>query len=94
MKKKYGIISDNVKLFCTRRTKGKKIDYFILLPNNKKIYAFTKPYTQSTYELCKAGISLKTLLTKRTRNTGIMNLVNYTSYMMPYFIEEGLLDVS
>lgn len=88
MKRKYSALSDKVKLIGILKADKRKIDYYIVLPGNSRIYAFTRAYTKNSYDLCKAGISIKNLLQKRTRDTGITNLIKYTAYMMPYFLDE------
>jgi hypothetical protein len=88
-------LANNVKLQGIKNFKGedKLIDYYILMPN-EKIYAFSKKYTDGAYDVCKNGIAINDLMTKRSRNTGIMKLVKYTNVIMPYFVEYYGLPVS
>lgn len=88
MKRKYSALSNKIKIVGIRKQNNKSIDYYLMLPGCIKIYAFTRSYTRNAYELCKAGISIKTLLQKRTRDAGITKLIKYTAYMMPYFLDE------
>ncbi len=83
-------VANNVKLVGVKnREEGKghwKIDYYIIT-QNEKYYAFTKKYTSQSYEMCKSGICLNDLMSKRTKDFGIMRLVDYTNFMMPYLVE-------
>ncbi len=88
MKKRYAVLSEQVKLIGIKKEGRKLVDYYIVQPGCKMIYAFTKPYTKRAYDLCKSGISIKTLLCKKSKDTSVMGLIRYTAYMMPYFMEE------
>ena len=70
------------------RGKDKMIDYFLLMPDGEKIYAFSIKYTDNTYNLCKGGVRINEILTKRTHDYGIMRLVKRMKFMLPYFKEE------
>lgn len=65
----------------------KQIHYYLVTRENEMLYAFSKGYTHRTYDLCKSGIRVNELITKKTRDTGVMNLVNYTNLMLPYLAE-------
>ena len=69
------------------RVPGFKMNYYLRLPDGKRGYAFSRDYTEHTYELCKSGIRIGDLLSTRSRDRGIMLLVKYTLYMMPYLQE-------
>lgn len=62
------------------------IDYY-LVTHREKIYAFSKIYTNNSYEICKSGIRVNELVDIKTRDTGIMRLVKYTNFMLPYLTE-------
>lgn len=66
--------------------KEKLVDYY-LVAGNEKIYAFSRVYTNHSYDMCKSGIRLSELLTKRSRDTGVMRIVNSANRMIPYLIE-------
>ena len=68
--------------------KDKLIDYYILNGSDEKLYAFSKVYTNNTYNMCKSGIMVNELIAKRSRDTGVMRLVNYTNLILPYLAEE------
>lgn len=53
----------------------------------ERIYAFTRPYTDGTYEICKSGIRVNDLSTMRTRDKAVMKLVKYLNVMLPYLRE-------
>lgn len=64
--------------------KDKLIDYYIEQPGQDRIYAFSKTFTQNTYDMCKSGIRVNELSTKRSRDRGVMRLVNYLNVVLPY----------
>lgn len=67
--------------------KDKLIDYYIEQPGQDRIYAFSKIFTQNTYDMCKSGIRVNELSTKRSRDRGVMQLVKYLNVMLPYLSE-------
>ena len=79
----------NLKLTAVKNFKGedKLIDYFIITEQNEKLYAFSKVYTHNTYNLCKGGIRIEALKSKKTKDSGISRLVKYMNYMMGYLVE-------
>lgn len=87
MKKK---VADNVKLVGVKNFGGKDklVDYYFSIPNGTRIYAFSKIYTDHTYNMCKSGIRVNKLITIKKHDKGIMHLVDYTKFILPYFIEE------
>ena len=52
------ILEEQVKIKAVKNFSGKDklIDYYIEQPGQEKIYAFSKVFTQNTYDMCKAGI--------------------------------------
>ena len=66
--------------------KDKVVDYY-LIAGDEKIYAFSRIYTHHSYEMCKSGIRVSDLLTKRSRDTGVMRVVKMANRMIPYLIE-------
>ena len=86
-------IDNQTKLIATLNNRN-EINYYIVTAKNEKFYAFTRVYTTKTWELCKSGIRLNELLHKRTSNEGVMLLVKYAKYIIPYLYEEyGLATV-
>lgn len=83
-------IGNNINLIGIKNFKkrDKLIDYYLVLPDQTKLYAFSRTYTHSTYNMCKSGILVNELLGTRSRDTSIMRLVKYTNVMMPYLVEE------
>ncbi len=63
------------------------IDFYICVAN-QKIYAFTKTFSRQIYKLCKSKISFNKLLTFKSSNKEIMNLVKYAKYLAPYLAKE------
>ncbi len=86
----------NLKLVGVKKDNGKEkvIDYFIITERNERFYAFSKAYTHKTYNMCKAGIRIEDLKTKKTKDFGVSRLVKYTNYIMNYLIEYYELNVA
>ena len=84
------MVKTNVLVVGVKNFKGKdkNIDYYLQMPNGERIYAFSIIYTDHTYKLCKGGIRINDLLTKRTHDYGVMRLVKRMKFMLPYFKEE------
>ena len=80
-------LDNQTKLIATKNNRD-EINYYILTSKNEKLYAFTRPYSMKTWNLCKSGIRLNELMSKRTSHEGIMLLVKYAKYIMPYLCEE------
>ena len=90
-------VSDNIKLVGIKNFTGrdKLVDYYVIIPaRQEKVYAFSKIYTDNSYNMCKCGKRINDLLTVRSRDTGIMRLVKYTRHIMPYLIEEHRIPVA
>ncbi len=84
------MVKTNVLVIGIKNFKGKDklTDYYWILTNGTRIYAFSRRYTDNTYNLCKGGIRLNDLLCKKTHDTGIMYLVKRMKVMVPYLKEE------
>ena len=84
------MVKANVLVLAVKNFKGEKklTDYYLILPDGEKVYAFSKLYTDNTYNMCKGGMRLNDLLGKRTHDTGVMSLVKRMKFMLPYFKEE------
>ena len=89
MKKVY-FYDSRMRIVGKRNFKGekKKVDYYLITSGNRMIYAFTRNYTNSTYELCKSGIRANDLAAKKSKDVSIMRLVNYYKLMVPYLADE------
>ena len=83
------ILDGSVKMVGVKNFKGKEklIDYFIEIPGREMLYAFSKRFTQNTYNMCKSGIRVNELSTKRSRDKGVMNLVKRLNSMLSYLSE-------
>ena len=70
------MVKTNVLVVGVKNFKGKdkNIDYFLQMPDGEQIYAFSIIYTDHTYDMCKGGIRINDLLTKRSHDYGIMRL--------------------
>ena len=58
-------LDNQVKLTGLKNFRGedKIIDYYLVLPKEQeRMYAFSKMYTQATYDLCKSGIRVNDLI--------------------------------
>lgn len=84
------MVKTNILILAVKNFRGEKkmTDYYLVFPSGEKIYAFSKAYTDNTYNLCKGGVRLKTLLFKRSQDAGVMSLVKKIKFMLPYFKEE------
>lgn len=82
-------LGNNMKILGVRYFRGdvKKIDYYLITKEHEKLYAFSSAYTHNSYKLCKSGILVNDLAGKRSRDTGIMRLVNQVNRMLPYLAE-------
>lgn len=71
------ILEEQVRLTGVKNFTGKDklIDYYIEQPGQDRIYAFIKIFTQNTYDMCKSGIRVNELSTKRSRDRGVMRLL-------------------
>lgn len=90
-------VANNVKMVGERNFTGKDklIDYYVVVPEKaERIYAFSKIYTDHTFGLCKSGIRINDLVGVRSRDTGIMRLVNYTKLIIPYLTEQYNIPVA
>lgn len=88
-------VENDVQLRGVKKVSGKSIliDYYIEIPNEDSIYAFSKRYTNTTYDMCKSGVRLNKLICTKTRNQAVMQLVNYTRFLLPYLTEEYKIPV-
>ena len=80
-------INRQTKLLATRKNR-KEINYYIVTPENEKLYAFTRPYNRKAWDMCKAGARVNEFVKTRTKDVNIMLLVKYTKYILPYLCEE------
>lgn len=57
-------VADDVRLIGVKNFSGsdKLVDYYLQVPNQSNIYAFSKTYTNNSYDLCKAGIRVNDLI--------------------------------
>lgn len=83
------ILEEQVKLTGVKNFKRceKLIDYYIGQSGQNRIYAFSKVFTQKTYDMCKAGIRINELSAKKSRDRGVMRLVDYLNVMLTYLSE-------
>lgn len=80
----------NVRLVGVRVEKSgekRRVCYYLKTDNNDFLYAFSRNYSRHTYDLCKSGIRVNDLIRRRTRDTAVMNLVDYMNLMLPYLAE-------
>ena len=84
------MVRTNVLVIAVKNFKGKDklIDYYLILPDGEKIYAFSRRYSDNTYKMCKGGVRINDLLTKKSHDTAIMYLVKRMKFMLPYLKEE------
>ena len=82
-------LGNNMKIVGIRNFRGaaKTIDYFLVTKEHVNLYAFSSVYTHNSYNLCKSGILVNDLASRRSRDTGVMRLVNQVNRMLPYLAE-------
>ncbi len=80
-------VENNIFIVARKSAKKGLMDYYMLFPDNSENYMFTRSYSQSCYEICKAGVPINNILHIRCRNIAIMQLSKYLKVMMPYFAE-------
>ena len=89
-------LQNNMRIIGIRNFRGgaKRIDYFLITPGNEKLYAFSCTYTHKSYDMCKSGIMVNDVVGKRSRDPGVMRLVNQTKRMIPYLAEIYVLPLA
>lgn len=82
-------VSNQVKLIGTRRARDGRevVDYYFILPDQTRMYAFTGRYYEHAYELCRGGERVNRLISTRTTDHGVMNLVDRLNLILPYFVK-------
>ncbi len=79
-------LSDQVKLVAVQG-EPRHIDFYIVLPNQKREYAFTRRYSTGSYDRFKGGMRINELLSYKSRDKAIMKVVTQANRMMPYLAE-------
>ena len=84
------MVKTNVLVIAVKNFRGKDklIDYYLILPDGERIYAFSRRYTDNTYKMCKGGMRLKDLLAKKSQDTAIIYLLKRMKFMLPDLKEE------
>lgn len=80
-------LNNNIFIVAKKSKQDRKLDYYILMPDNKEFYLFTRNFSKVCYDICKSGTPVNRILGERTRNPAVMRLVNYLNFTMPYFVE-------
>ena len=82
-------LGNKMKIIGVRNFRGatKIIDDYLVTKEYEKLYAFSSVYTHNSYNLCKSGILVNDLAGRRSRDTGVMRLVNQVNRMLPYLAE-------
>ncbi len=86
-------VAKNIKLVGVKnfRKARRMVDYYLVTGNGERLYAFTRSYSNGSYDLCKSGIRVEKLLSMRTRDDGVMNVIDYLKLVMPCLCEEYAL---
>ena len=89
-------LNNRVKMQAIKNFKNedKLIDYYVINADGTRIYAFSKRFTYNSYDLCKSGIIINDLLSIRSRDTGITQLVRSANRMMGYLADEYQLKMA
>ena len=65
------------------------IDYYLVSSNGaRRVYAFTRRYTNHSWDLVKCGASVNKILAIHSGDPGVKAVVNQTKRMVPYLVEE------
>ena len=81
-------VKNNVFLIAQESWKGcRKLDYYLILKNGKKYYAFSRDYFRRCHILCQGATPVNTILKIREHNKAVMNLKKYLGRMMPFLME-------
>ncbi len=75
-------INGKIKIVSVKN--NKITDFYLIMPDGTKEYAFSRKFTTSTYDLCKAGIRVRDLTAIKSRNHAVMDLVKYTEHTILY----------
>lgn len=88
-------VSEKIRMIGVQDQKydAKQIHYYIVTEDGKRYYVFSKKYTKTVYDLCKAGIRINALLEYKSKHTDIMNLVTYVRRLLPCLVDEFELKV-
>lgn len=70
------------------RDNTKKIDYFLRDSVGREEYLFTKNYSNNSYNLCKGGVRINTLLVTKNKDYRIMRLVEHLKRFVPCLKQE------
>lgn len=81
-------IDNRTRLIGVRKD-GEEVNYYIQTSTNEMIYAFTRDFSLKEWNICKSGIRVDDLLTKKRRHEGVMNLVKHAKYIIPYLCREN-----
>ena len=71
----------------------RKLNYYVQTSDHQTYYAFTRKYSDGCYGLCKSGIMIEKLVSKKTKNTAVMRMIQNVKRMWNYLIEYYELDV-
>lgn len=84
-------VSNNLRLLGVKNFEKEErmVDYYLVYPGQlEKQYAFSKRYTNGTYDLCKSGIRVNELLSIKKNDCAVMKLVERAKMIVPYMAEE------
>ncbi len=89
-------LQNNMKLIGVKNFKEERrnIDYYLVTPDNERLYAFSRRFTSNAYDLCKSEIRVNDMAGRRSRDRSVMNLVNQLNRMLPYLAEYYELQVA
>lgn len=84
------VLKDKVRIVGVRNDKRPHnwmIDYYLVTPNQERLYAFSRKFTNGAYDLCKSPVFVNDISSLRSMDRGVMKLVNYLNYMLPYLVD-------
>lgn len=84
------MFKENIKIIGRKNFKGRDrlIDFYIIMSCGREEYVFSKKYSNNSYDLCKGGIRINELIVTKSRDFGIMRIVEHMKRMVPYIKEE------
>ena len=81
-------INEAARVISKKNDKTSDLDFYIVLSNNKRFYAFSKTYKASVFNYTKKGVRVNSVVTLKSGNKDIMNLVRYLKKNLPYLVDE------
>lgn len=84
------MFEENIWIIGRKNFKGncRWIDFYLIMASGEEKFIFTKKYSHHSYDLCKGGIRINELIVTKSRDFGIMRVVDHVKRMKRYIKEE------